>query len=133
MNYMDDVTEFHRAFLHPVGSVKMNDIPFGRFRLKLLQEELDEIEDAMEAVCFPDEPGDEVDAKAEILDGLVDLVYFALGTAVAYGVDFDEAWRRVHAANMAKLGPDGRPIYRSDGKVTKPEGWRPPDLRDLVS
>ena len=43
-------------------------------------------------------------------------------------VPFNEAWAVVHVSNMAKLGPDGKPIYREDGKILKPEGWQPPDI-----
>jgi predicted HAD superfamily Cof-like phosphohydrolase len=68
------------------------------------------------------------------LDALVDLVYVALGTAVIQGFDFEEAWRRVHAANMlktkySKTNP-GKRNSRYD--VVKPVGWVRPDLSDLV-
>jgi predicted HAD superfamily Cof-like phosphohydrolase len=67
-------------------------------------------------------------------DSLIDLVYVAIGTSYLHGVDFDEGWRRVHKANMAKV----RVERITDSKrgsvydVVKPVGWRPPDLSDLV-
>jgi len=68
------------------------------------------------------------------LDALVDLVYVALGTAYLQGFDFNEAFRRVHEANMKKV----RARQKSDSKrassydVVKPVGWTPPDLSDLT-
>jgi predicted HAD superfamily Cof-like phosphohydrolase len=46
--------------------------------------------------------------------------------------DIEQALRRVHASNMSKLGEDGKPIYREDGKVLKGPNYQPPDLSDLV-
>jgi predicted HAD superfamily Cof-like phosphohydrolase len=46
--------------------------------------------------------------------------------------DLEQALRRVHQSNMSKLGPDGKPIYREDGKVLKGPNYQPPDLSDLV-
>ncbi len=92
-----------------------------RFRIDCQYEECDEYAGA--------------DTLHERLDALVDLVYFALGTAHLHGFDFAEAWRRVHAANMKKV----RAASASDSKrnsgydVVKPPGWRPADLTDLVS
>lgn len=45
---------------------------------------------------------------------------------------FDEAFRRVHISNMSKLGDDGKPIYREDGKVLKGPNYQPPVLEDLA-
>lgn len=46
--------------------------------------------------------------------------------------NFYEAFRRVHLSNMSKLGEDGEPIYRDDGKVLKGPNYREPDLKDLL-
>ena len=46
--------------------------------------------------------------------------------------DLEQALRRVHRSNMSKLGDDGKPIYREDGKVLKGPNYQPPDLTDLV-
>tara|TARA_R110002153_G_scaffold12478_5_gene46486 strand:+ start:2484 stop:2957 length:474 start_codon:yes stop_codon:yes gene_type:complete len=45
---------------------------------------------------------------------------------------FTEAFNRVHDSNMSKLGLDGKPIYRQDGKVLKGPNYRKPDLEDLI-
>jgi len=46
--------------------------------------------------------------------------------------DIEQALRRVHQSNMSKLGEDGKPIKREDGKVLKGPNYQPPDLSDLV-
>jgi predicted HAD superfamily Cof-like phosphohydrolase len=65
----------------------------------------------------------------EVVDALVDICVVAIGTLVAFGVDADEAWRRVHAANMGKLPGVNlrRPNPFSLPDLVKPEGWIPPD------
>jgi len=117
----EDVQEFHELFGIPIGTTDLQELDRADMRFSLITEEVEELEVAME----------DEDAE-EILDALVDICYVAMGFAVEMGYDFDEAWDRVHAANMAKLGPDGKPIYREDGKVLKPDYWEPPLLDDLV-
>lgn len=68
----------------------------------------------------------------ETLKELADIVYVVYGYAATFGWDLDEAVRRVHKSNMSKLGDDGKPIYRADGKVTKGPNYKKPDLGDLV-
>lgn len=64
---------------------------------------------------------------------LADLVYVAYGTAITPGIDLDIAIREVHRANMSKLGADGRPITRADGKVLKGPHFTPPDMTTAVT
>ncbi|MCX4526989.1 MULTISPECIES: MazG nucleotide pyrophosphohydrolase domain-containing protein [unclassified Streptomyces] len=59
---------------------------------------------------------------------LADVVYIAYGTAIAHGIDLDAVIAEVHRANMSKLGPDGRPELREDGKVLKGPAYRAPDV-----
>lgn len=100
--------EFHRVFAgHNVKTV----------RGKLLAEECAE---ALEALKSGD--------RAAIARELADLVYLAYGSALAYDIDLDAALTEVHRANMSKLGADGRPILREDGKVLKGPGYTPPDM-----
>lgn len=68
----------------------------------------------------------------EVLDALGDIMYVAYGAALDCGFDVDAAFEVIHASNMAKLGPDGKPIKDEHGKVRKPVGWSPPDLRSLA-
>ena len=70
--------------------------------------------------------------KAHCLKELSDLVFVCYQYAANMGWDLDEAMHRVHESNMSKLGKDGHPIYREDGKVLKGPDYQPPDLEDLV-
>ena len=71
-------------------------------------------------------------AKEECLKELADLVYVCYQYAENMGWFLDEALDRVHKSNMSKLGEDGKPIYREDGKVLKGPNYKPPDLSDLT-
>jgi len=68
------------------------------------------------------------------LDAQVDREYILQRTNLELGFDgcYAEAFQRVHKSNIAKLGPDGKPIVDSTGKVRKPSGWVAADLSDLV-
>jgi predicted HAD superfamily Cof-like phosphohydrolase len=86
----------------------------------------EELEEYYDAWNDSDMPGQ--------LDALVDLVYVALGTAHMQGFDFNEAWRRVHDANMQKVRAQNADESKRGSAldVVKPEGWKPADLSDLV-
>ena len=73
-----------------------------------------------------------VDFPAEALKELADLVYVCYQYAENMGWFLDEALDRVHLSNMSKLGEDGLPIYREDGKVLKGPNYAPPTLTDLI-
>lgn len=123
-NLFGDVAEFHRKFgLEYAGPPRELDSGSSSFRREFMREELVEYIDA--AI-----DGD----KAKQLDALVDLIYVALGTAYLQGFDFNEAWRRVHAANMLKIRAEKKEDSKrgSTYDVVKPEGWQAPDLSDLV-
>lgn len=66
----------------------------------------------------------------KILRELADVITVCYGTAYAFDLDLDAALDEVHRANMKKVNPpDGsKPIRREDGKILKPDGWRPPVL-----
>jgi len=87
------------------------------FRLAMCKEELDETMDAIEAKD-----------PEEIVDGLIDLCVFAIGTLDVFGVDTNEAWDRVYEANMAKSPgvKEGRPNPFGLPDLIKPEGWTAP-------
>jgi predicted HAD superfamily Cof-like phosphohydrolase len=53
--------------------------------------------------------------------------------AAFMGWDLDEAMKRVFESNMSKLGEDGRPVRREDGKILKGALYKPPTLSDLVN
>lgn len=66
------------------------------------------------------------------LKELADLIYVCAQYAENMQWDIEQALRRVHQSNMSKLGEDGKPIKREDGKVLKGPNYQPPDLSDLV-
>tara|TARA_R110002012_G_scaffold229084_1_gene401611 strand:+ start:620 stop:886 length:267 start_codon:yes stop_codon:yes gene_type:complete len=70
--------------------------------------------------------------EANQLNELADLVYVCFQYAASQDWDLDEAMRRVHKANMSKLGEDGKPIYRGDGKVLKGPNFKKAVFNDLV-
>ena len=71
----------------------------------------------------------------EVLDSLADQLYILLGTVCKHGLQdkFCEAFELVHSNNMAKLGPDGLPILRADGKILKPEGFKKVELKQILT
>ena len=69
----------------------------------------------------------------EMIDAMCDILYVTYGAASAMGIDLTPYFAEVHRTNMAKLGPDGKPILRADGKGMKPPGWKPPDLAAILA
>jgi predicted HAD superfamily Cof-like phosphohydrolase len=67
-----------------------------------------------------------------VTDALCDILYVTYGMAHSFGIDIDECFREVHVSNMSKLGEDGKPIYREDGKVMKGPNYKPPNLKQYV-
>ena len=68
----------------------------------------------------------------DCLKELADLVYVCFQYAENMNWDLDEALDRVHKSNMTKLGEDGKPIRREDGKILKSPNYKKPTLSDLV-
>jgi len=97
------------------------------YQKMLVIEEFKEFLEA-EDVLFRDNPT----IKADCLKELADLVYVCYQYAANMGWLLDEALDRVHKSNMSKLGEDGKPVYREDGKVLKGPNYEPPTLTDLI-
>lgn len=118
----EKVTEFHEKFklAYPYDYPSILVDAEQEFRITCLREELKEYEDAV----------DDED-MAEQFDALIDLVYFALGTAHRMGLPFDVGFDRVHAANMAKSQEPGKQRRGHLMEVTKPDDWAAPVLDDL--
>ncbi|NQZ14353.1 MAG: nucleoside triphosphate pyrophosphohydrolase family protein [Alphaproteobacteria bacterium] len=119
------VQEFHETYGLPVeveqtpGSEKTKEL-----RINLLQEELDELKEALEN-----------DDMVETLDALIDLQYVLDGAFLSFGLQNQkmEAFNEVHRSNMSKLGEDGKPIRReSDGKVMKGPNYFKPDMAQFI-
>jgi hypothetical protein len=90
---------------------------FMDFRIKMMQEELDETKAAFEN-----------EDQEEIVDGIIDMCVFAIGTLEVFGVDANKAWDQVLKANMSKeVGiKEGRPNPLGLPDLIKPEGWEGP-------
>jgi predicted HAD superfamily Cof-like phosphohydrolase len=88
-------------------------------RYKLGKEELDEYLEACNN-------GDII----EVADALADQLYILLGTMVSHGMGdvIEDIFDEVHRSNMSKLGLDGKPLYREDGKVLKGPNYSPPNV-----
>lgn len=118
----DLLREFHTAFEVPIhDGVPTLDVPENDLRDRLLHEEYEEVTDAWAE--------DDIAAYAH---ELADLVYVAYGNALAYGFDLDDVLAEVHRANMSKLGADGRPVRRADGKVLKGPNFRQADVASVL-
>lgn len=112
MTYATDQAEFMQAGGQTVEG--FNAHQSARY-VKHIAEEASETYEAFTA-------GDHV----KTIDGAVDTIVVALGLLWSYGVNPDDAWRAVHAANMRKL-VDGQPYIRPDGQIGKPPGWIGPE------
>lgn len=112
------VEQFHLTFGVPIRREPTLLVPSSEknLRIHLLEEELCELEDALEA-----------DDLVGVADGLADIAYVLYGTALTFGIDLDAVVAEVHRSNMSKLS-QGRPLYRSDGKVLKGPQYKPPNI-----
>ena len=115
------VLDFQNAFkVKMPNQPKMLPKQRARLRQALLEEEVKELREAKNIL--------------DVADAVCDILYITYGTAHEYGIAdrlvmlFDE----VHRSNMSKMGPDGNPIFREDGKVLKPETYSEPKLRPIL-
>lgn len=124
MSEYEDLLDFHDKFGMPESPhPRILEPELMNFRIDFLEEELAEIEDAYAH-----------EDLAGIADGLVDLVYVAVGTAELMGLPWRELWDEVQRANMSKE----RALRVEDSKrgstfdVIKPAGWTPPDIQGIL-
>ena len=136
MTPSEALRDFHTKF--GVAKAHPHDGKSVGLRLNLIAEEAKEVV-AAGGFCLDVDWQEQIQLFSEghcepahLLKELADLVYVCYGAAEAFGWDLDEAFKRVHESNMSKLGADGKPIYREDGKVLKGPNYREPYLGDLV-
>lgn len=90
--------------------------------LKLIDEEVQELKEAVER-------GDTI----EQLDALLDIIVVTIGAIHSAGYDGEGGWKEVMRTNFAKIDKEtGKVRKREDGKVLKPSGWTPPDLKPFL-
>jgi len=119
----DLVRRFHEVF--GVVNMTLPTLPtkeLAQLRIALIEEELQELKDAIE-----------VKDIVEIADALTDLLVVTYGAGHVMGIDLDACFKEVHNSNMSKLGEDGNPIYRVDGKVLKGPNFVEPDLQAVLA
>lgn len=131
-SWPQDVQDMHTRFgvREVVAGMSSADLAsFLEFRLRFLQEELDEAGEAVRAVH-----AGQHDRAEDIVDAMIDLCVVAIGTLDAFGVDAQVAWDRVHLANMQKhVGiKASRPNPLGLPDLIKPDGWTAPSHADNI-
>jgi predicted HAD superfamily Cof-like phosphohydrolase len=124
-NKIAAVSEFHKAF-----GLGMMDTPTANLGIKknLLRYELmrEENEEYLEAANNND--------LVEVADALGDMLYILCGTIIEHGMQhkIEEIFNEIQRSNMSKLGEDGKPIYREDGKVLKGPNYFKPNIKEIL-
>ena len=122
---LNSVAEFHKAFGQKDGKwpqpLDRNDY---NLRHALMEEENNEYLEACEK-----------NSLIEIADALGDQLYILCGTILKHGMQdvIINVFNEIQASNMSKLGPDGKPILREDGKILKGPGYFRPDLSKCIN
>ena len=123
------MTNFNKVgvFMKTFGQEVKNKPSFStdkinQLRISLIQEELDELKEAMAN-----------NDLLEVADALTDLLYVTYGAGHAFGIDLDKCFNEVQNSNMSKLGEDGKPIYNELGKVMKGPNYFKPNLSKFVN
>jgi predicted HAD superfamily Cof-like phosphohydrolase len=118
MTNYEKVKAFMEAFGQAVPArATMPDEETMQLRLKLIAEEVSEFAESVQE-------NDIVNAAKE----LADILYVVYGAGLAMGINLDQVFHDVHNSNMSKLGADGKPVYREDGKVIKGPNYEKPNL-----
>ena len=117
-NPFRDQEKFMRACDQTVGDA--NQKQFELYK-NLIEEEFNELTSAEMA-----------NDRVEQLDALIDILVVTIGAIHSMGADAEGAWKEVMRSNFAKIGDDGKVRKRDDGKVLKPVGWTPPELKQFI-
>ena len=117
-NPFRDQEKFMRACDQSVG--EFNEKQFALYTNLIIEEQ----QELLEATLSDD--------RVEQLDALIDILVVTVGAIHSMGADAEGAWKEVMMTNFAKIGEDGKVRKREDGKVLKPIGWIPPDLKPYV-
>ena len=116
----DMVEDFMNAFGQDVEKTPIMS-GVAELRYELIREELEEMREALDSKDL-----------IGVADALTDLLYVVYGAGHSFGLNLDACFEEVHRSNMSKLGADGKPIYREDGKVMKGENYSSPDLKKTL-
>lgn len=121
---LNSVKEFHEKFKQENGfSPTLITEQEAELRHKIMVEEVDEY---LEAAKSNDMVG--------VADALGDQLYILCGTILKHGMQhiIEDVFDEIHRSNMSKLGPDGEPILREDGKIIKGPNYQPPDIQNII-
>ena len=122
---LDSVKLFHKKFNIDYLNEPTANIPeeIKQLRFKLMEEENLEY---LKATREND--------LVEIADALGDMLYILCGTIISHGLQnkIEEIFQEIQSSNMSKLGKNGKPIYREDGKVLKGPDYFKPDIRKIL-
>lgn len=121
---VNSVKDFHDKFGQENGeSPRLISKEDGVLRYKLMKEENEEY---LKAVSEDDIVG--------VADALGDKLYILCGTILKHGMQniIEDVFAEIHASNMSKLGEDGKPILRHDGKILKGENYFKPNLKQFI-
>ena len=124
-DWTQDIHEMHNHYgIHEaMKKLSKQDLrAFLRFRINFLQEELDELKEAMNN-----------NDLLEVADALTDILYVTYGAGHAFGINLDKCFDEVQNSNMSKLNENGEPIYNESGKVMKGPNYFKPNLTKFVS
>lgn len=117
------VREFHNTFGHPnPTSPTLIDKDTADFRWDIFWEEYEEYLYAVQTEDI-----------IEIADALGDMLYILYGTATTHGINIGPVLEEIHRSNMSKLGEDGKPIFREDGKVLKGPNYFRPNIAAVLN
>lgn len=124
-NQLDAVQQFHESFGLGVEQAPKASLgeAVNMLRYNLMKEENEEY---LEAAQNND--------LTEVADALGDMLYILCGTIISHGLQhkITEVFEEIQRSNMSKLGHDGKPIYREDGKVMKGPNYFKPDFRKIL-
>lgn len=119
------VEEFHTAFGLGIKHEPTADLGEAKnmLRFNLMKEENEEY---IEAAKNND--------LIEVADALGDMLYILCGTILEHGMQYkiEEVFEEIQRSNMSKLGADGKPIYREDGKVLKGPNYFKPNIEAII-
>jgi predicted HAD superfamily Cof-like phosphohydrolase len=121
---LEAVEKFHNAFGQDNGKYPRPLDEHGfNLRHSLMKEENDEYLEA----CYKN-------SLVEIADALGDQLYILCGTILRHGMQhiIEDVFDEIQASNMSKLGDDGKPVLREDGKILKGPGYFRPDLSKFI-
>ncbi|SDS04161.1 nucleoside triphosphate pyrophosphohydrolase family protein [Gramella sp. MAR_2010_147] len=120
------VKEFHSAFGLGIEEKPVASLGEAKnlLRFNLMKEENEEYLDAANN-----------DDLAEVADALGDMLYILCGTIIEHGMQYkiEEIFEEIQSSNMSKLGADGKPIYREDGKVLKGPNYFKPNISKILN